>query len=116
MEPEPSFSGVPEWRLKETQRHKETEVQNDQIMSPPNEMMAKEPEDVLIVAPQVQVPQEPSRHPPKSLAEGCVEAVETMPGRNPPHPAASDRCSESSAMRMPAGPGMSSDISLLGCG
>lgn len=70
----------------ETQRNRE--VQNDKIMSLPNEMMAKEPEDVLIAAPQAQVPQEPSEHPPKSLDEECVEDVETMPESNPLNPAA----------------------------
>lgn len=92
MESEPSFSRVPEWRLRETQRHKETEGQNDQVMSPLNEMMPKEPKDALMATPQAQVPQEPSGHPPKSLAEGCVRAVETVPGRNPLHHAASGRC------------------------
>lgn len=64
------------------------EVQNDQIMPPPNEMMVKGPEDDLIAAPEAQVPQEPSGCPPKSLEEGCVEDVETVPGRNPLNPAA----------------------------
>lgn len=68
----------------ETQRHRE--VQNDQIMSPPNEMMAEEPEDVLIATPQVRVPQELSRHPAESLDIDCVE---TVPRRNPSNPAAS---------------------------
>lgn len=63
----------------ETQRDRE--VQNDQVMSPPKEMMAKEPANVLIVVPQAQVPQEPSVHSPKSL-----EDVETGPGRNPLNP------------------------------
>ncbi|XP_036126181.1 LOW QUALITY PROTEIN: SCAN domain-containing protein 1-like [Molossus molossus] len=70
----------------ETQRNRE--VQNDPIMSPLNEMMAKEPEDVLIATPQAQVPREPSGHSPESLLEGCVRDVDTMPGRNPLNPAA----------------------------
>lgn len=65
---------------------KDREVQNDQIMSPPNEMVAKEPEDVLTAAPQAQVPQEPSGHPPKSLEKVCVQNVQTRPGRNPVNP------------------------------
>lgn len=65
---------------------KDREVQNDQIMSPPNEVVAKEPEDVLTAAPQAQVPQEPSGHPPKSLEKVCVKKVETGPGRNPVNP------------------------------
>lgn len=64
---------------------KDREVQNDQ-MSPPNEMEAKEPEDVLTAPPQAQVPQEPSGHPPKSLEKVCVKNVETGPGRNPVNP------------------------------
>lgn len=70
----------------ETQRNKV--AQTDQITFPPNDMIAEKPEDVLIVAPQVQVPQEPSGHPPESLDEDCVEDVETMPQRNPPNRAA----------------------------
>lgn len=64
---------------------KDREVQNDQ-MSPPNEMVAKEPEDVLTAAPQAQVPQEPSGHLPKSLEKVSVRKVETGPRRNPVHP------------------------------
>lgn len=70
----------------ETQRNRV--AQNDQIMLPPNNMMAEKPEDVLIAAPQVQVLQEPSRHPPESLDEDGVEDAEPMPQRNPPNPAA----------------------------
>lgn len=64
----------------ETQRSKE--VQNDKIGSPSNEMMAEEPEAVLISAPQVQAP-------PEHLDADSVEDVETMPRRNPPNAAAS---------------------------
>nr|KAF6382711.1 hypothetical protein mPipKuh1_009047 [Pipistrellus kuhlii] len=64
---------------------KDREVQNDPIMSPPNEMVAKEP-DVLTGAPQAQVPQEPSGHPQKSLEKVCVKNVEIWPGRNPVNP------------------------------
>lgn len=45
------------------------EIQNDQIRSPPNEMVAQEPEVILIMAPQVQVPPEPSGLPPDGLDE-----------------------------------------------
>lgn len=65
---------------------KDREVQNDQIMSSPNEMVAKEPEDVLTGAPQAQVPQEPSGHPQKSPEKVCVKNVETSPGRNAVNP------------------------------
>ncbi|KAF6344859.1 hypothetical protein mRhiFer1_010235 [Rhinolophus ferrumequinum] len=51
--------------------------------------MAEKPEVVLIVAPQVWVPQEPSRRPLESLDEDRVDDVETMPRRNPPNPSAS---------------------------
>ncbi|XP_024897049.1 zinc finger protein 24-like isoform X3 [Pteropus alecto] len=71
----------------ETQRNRE--VQNGQIMPPPNEMVAEELEDMLITAPQIQFPREPSRHPPESFDEDCMEDVEAMPRRNPPNPAAS---------------------------
>lgn len=60
---------------------KDREVQNDQIMSPPNEMVAKEPEDVLTAAPQA-----PSGHLPKSLGKVCVKNVQTGSGRNPVSP------------------------------
>lgn len=77
----------------ETKRYPETQrnrvVQIDQILLPPHDMMAKEPEAVLIAAPQVRVPQEPSRRPPEGLDEDRVDDVETMPRRNPPNPAAS---------------------------
>lgn len=65
---------------------KDREVQNDQIMSPPNEMVAKEPEDVLNGTPQALVPQEPSGHSQKSLEKVGVKNVETRPGRNPANP------------------------------
>lgn len=71
----------------ETQRNRE--VQNGQIMPLPNEMVAEELEDMLITAPQIQFPREPSRHPPESFDEDYMEDVEAMPRRNPPNPAAS---------------------------
>ncbi|XP_028367917.1 SCAN domain-containing protein 1-like [Phyllostomus discolor] len=69
----------------DTQRNRE--VQNAEMMSPSDEMVAKEPEDVLTAAPQPQLPQEPSGHPPESLGEGCVEDVETEPRASPLNPA-----------------------------
>ena len=71
----------------ETQRNRE--VQNDKIRPPSNEMVAEESEVVLISAPQVQVPREPSGLPPESLDEDSVEDLETMPRRNRPNAAAS---------------------------
>ncbi|XP_045404427.1 SCAN domain-containing protein 1-like isoform X2 [Lemur catta] len=71
----------------ETQRNRE--VQNDQMRSLLNEMMAEEPEVVLIPASQVQVPREPSGLPPEQLNEDSVEDLDNMPQRNPPNPATS---------------------------
>ncbi|KAF5924670.1 hypothetical protein HPG69_004542 [Diceros bicornis minor] len=71
----------------DTQRNRE--VQNDQIRPQPNEIMAEEPEVVLIGPPQVQVSQEPSGLSPESLNEESVEDLETMPRRNAPNPAVS---------------------------
>ncbi|XP_045332006.1 SCAN domain-containing protein 1-like [Leopardus geoffroyi] len=71
----------------ETQRNRE--VQNDKIRPPSNEMVAEESEVVLISAPRVQVPREPSGLPPESLDEDSVEDLETMPRRNRPNAAAS---------------------------
>ncbi|XP_032719579.1 SCAN domain-containing protein 1-like isoform X2 [Lontra canadensis] len=71
----------------EAQRNRE--VQNDKLRSPSNEMMAEEPEVVLIPATQVQAPREPSGLPQESLDEDSVEDLETMPRRNPPNAAAS---------------------------
>ncbi|CAD7681302.1 unnamed protein product [Nyctereutes procyonoides] len=48
------------------------EVQNDKIGSSSNEMMAEEPEVVLISVPQVQAP-------PECLDADSVEDLETMP-------------------------------------
>lgn len=64
-------------------------VQNDQIRSPANEMMADEPEVILIATPQVQVPQEPSGLPSENLDEDLVKDLETMLRRNPPNSAVS---------------------------
>ncbi|KAM8935820.1 SCAN domain-containing protein 1-like [Lycaon pictus] len=64
----------------ETQRSKE--VQNDKIGSSSNEMMAEEPEVVLISVPQVWAP-------PECLDADSVEDLETMPRRNPPNTAVS---------------------------
>ncbi|XP_008692860.1 SCAN domain-containing protein 1-like [Ursus americanus] len=69
--------------------HTDREVQNDEIRSPSNEMIAEEPEVVLISAPEVQAPGEPSGLPPESLDEDSVEDLETMPRGNPPNAAAS---------------------------
>ncbi|XP_022370262.1 SCAN domain-containing protein 1-like [Enhydra lutris kenyoni] len=71
----------------EAQRNRE--AQNDKMRSPSNEMMAEEPEVVLIPAPQVQAPREPSGLPQESLDEDSLEDLETMPRRNPPNAAAS---------------------------
>lgn len=57
---------------------RDREVQNDQIKSSPNEMVAEEPEVILITAPQVQVPQELSGLPLRSLDEDCVEDIEII--------------------------------------
>lgn len=66
----------------DTQRNRE--VQNAEMMS--DKVVAKEPEDVLIAAPQAQLPQEPSGHAPESLAEGHVEDVETTRRVSPLNP------------------------------
>lgn len=118
QESESPLSRVPEWRLTVTQRKQVKRLQNGHIMSPPNDMMAKEPEDLLMAVPQAWVPQQPSRTPPESLGEDCVQAMETMTRRNPLNPADFSGCSESSTMRMYTGPAMSLGISwsLLGCG
>uniref|UniRef100_A0A8C0KSC6 SCAN box domain-containing protein n=1 Tax=Canis lupus dingo TaxID=286419 RepID=A0A8C0KSC6_CANLU len=71
------------------------EVQNDKIGSPSNQMIAEEPEVVLVLAPQV-------RAPPERFNADSVEDLETMPQRNPPKAAASRQrfrrfCSEDAA-------------------
>ncbi|XP_044084311.1 SCAN domain-containing protein 1-like [Neovison vison] len=71
----------------EAQRNRE--VQNGKMRSPSNEMMAEEPEAVLILAPQVQAPREPSGLPQERLDEDSLEDLETMPRRNRPNAAAS---------------------------
>uniref|UniRef100_A0A8C3WQD6 SCAN box domain-containing protein n=1 Tax=Catagonus wagneri TaxID=51154 RepID=A0A8C3WQD6_9CETA len=57
------------------------EIRSDELSSLPNEMMAEEPEVVLIAPLQVQVP-------PDSL-EDSEEDLETVPRRRPLNPAAS---------------------------
>ncbi|XP_004779763.1 SCAN domain-containing protein 1-like [Mustela nigripes] len=71
----------------EAQRNRE--VQNGKMRSSSNEMMSEEPEVVLIPAPWVQAPREPSGLPQVSLDEDSLEDLETMPQRNPPNAAAS---------------------------
>lgn len=77
----------------ETEGYPETQgnrdVHNDQIRSSPNEIMAEEPEVVLIGPPQIQVPREPSGLPPESRDEDSVEDLEPTPRRNPPNAAVS---------------------------
>uniref|UniRef100_A0A8C0Q090 SCAN box domain-containing protein n=1 Tax=Canis lupus familiaris TaxID=9615 RepID=A0A8C0Q090_CANLF len=63
--------------------------------SPSNQMIAEEPEVVLVLAPQV-------RAPPERFNADSVEDLETMPQRNPPKAAASRQrfrrfCSEDAA-------------------
>lgn len=68
------FLGVPEWRLKCTQRHKE--MQTPRMIKwdhYPVKRWAEEPEVVLLPAFQVQIPREPSGLPPESLSEDSVE-------------------------------------------
>lgn len=57
------------------------EIQNDDISALPNEMLAEEPEVVLIAPPQVQVP-------PESFKDS-EEDLETVPRGRPLTPAAS---------------------------
>ena len=80
------LGGLKKFNTMETEGYQETqrskEVQNDKIGSSSNEMMAEEPEVVLISVPQVWAP-------PECLDADSVEDLETMPRRNPPNTAVS---------------------------
>ncbi|XP_007522666.1 SCAN domain-containing protein 1-like [Erinaceus europaeus] len=67
----------------ETQRNRS--IRNCRVRSPPNEMIAEQPE-VIPIASQVQVPQKPSGIPPESLCDS-IEDLNSIPKRNPPSPA-----------------------------
>lgn len=89
---------------------KDREIQNDQIMSPPNEMEANEPGEVLTAAPQAQVPQEPSGHSPKSLEKVYVKNVEKDQEEILSTLLSSCRYSGNFTVRGHLGPGKSSGI------